>query len=154
MKNAGLGRRVGAMIYDGLLLLALYYLGTVPFIALSGGEPVDAGDPLYRLVLLLIAWLFFAGFWSIYGRTLGMQSWGLRIETGAGGRPGFGAASLRFIAAIASWVPAGLGFWWQLWDADGLSWHDRISSTRLRYVWRPGGTSQNDENLRPWPSLK
>ena len=83
--------------------------------------------------MLLITYLFFVGFWSGYGRTLGMQSWRLRIETPAGGRPGFGAASVRFFAAILSWLPAGLGFWWQLWDKDGLTWHDRLSATRLRH---------------------
>jgi uncharacterized RDD family membrane protein YckC len=42
-------------------------------------------------------------------------------------------ASLRFFAAILSWLPAGLGFWWQLWDKDKLAWHDRLSGTRLRH---------------------
>ena len=121
------------MIYDGLLVLALMFLATLPFIAVRGGAPVAAGDHLYQLLLLLIAWLFFAGFWSFHGRTLGMQSWGLRIETINGDRPGFRTASLRFFAAILSWIPAGLGFWWQLWDRQGLSWHDRLSQSRLRH---------------------
>ena len=133
MKNASLGRRIGAMIYDGLLVLALMALVTLPFIALRAGDPVAAGDHVYRLILLLIAWLFYAGFWSFYGRTLGMQSWSLRIEGFAGGKPTVGAASLRFFAAILSWLPAGLGFWWQLWDRRSLCWHDYLSKTRLRH---------------------
>ena len=131
--NAGLGRRMGAVLYDALLVLALMFLATLPFIAARGGEPVEVGDPVYRLVMLLVAWLFYAVFWSRYGRTLGLQSWRLRIETADGGKPTFAAASLRFIAAIVSWLPLGLGFWWQLWDKDRLAWHDRISGTRLRY---------------------
>ncbi len=133
MKTASLGRRFGAIVYDSLLVLALMFLGTLPFVAVRGGQPVDPGNLSYRLTLLLIAYLFFAGFWSVYGRTLGMQSWRLQIETAGGGRPRFGAASLRFFAAILSWLPAGLGFWWQLWDKDGLAWHDRLSGTRLRH---------------------
>ena len=133
MSNASLGRRVGAMIYDSLLVLALLFLATLPFVAVRGGEPVESGNLVYRLAVLLVAWLFFAGFWSIHGRTLGMQSFGLRIETVDGGRPGFAAASLRFVAAIASLMPLGAGFWWQLWDRQGLSWHDRLSRTRLRH---------------------
>ena len=42
-----------------------------------------------------------------------------------------GAATLRFFAAILSWLPLGLGFFWQLWDADRLTWHDRLSRTRI-----------------------
>ncbi len=137
MTNANLLRRLGAMLYDGLLVLAVMFLGTLPFIAIRGGEPVDPGDPLYRIVLLLIAYAFFVGFWVRYGRTLGMQSWGLRIETPGGARPTLGPASLRFFTALLSWLPLGLGFWWQLFDRDGLSWHDRLSGTRLRHQPKP-----------------
>jgi len=133
MTNASLGRRFGAIIYDSFLVLALMFLGTLPFVAVRGGEPVDPGNTVYQLTLLLIAYLFFTGFWSLYGRTLGMQSWRLKIETADGSKPGFAAATLRFFAAIVSWLPAGLGFWWQLWDRDRLAWHDRISGTRLRH---------------------
>ena len=131
MTNASLSRRIGAIIYDSLLLLALMFLGTLPFIAVRGGEPVEPGNIPYQLTLMAIVYLFFVGFWSCYGRTLGMQSFSLQVETAAGNRPGIGAASLRFCAAIISWLPAGLGFWWQLWDKEQLTWHDRWSGTRL-----------------------
>lgn len=121
------------MLYDGLLVLALLMLVTVPFVAVRGGEPVEPGNLAYRLVMLATAWLFFAGFWSRSGRTLGMQSWRLRLEAVSGERPGFASASIRFFAAILSALPFGLGFWWQIWDREGLSWHDRLSGTRLRY---------------------
>jgi uncharacterized RDD family membrane protein YckC len=131
MTNASLGRRFGAIIYDSFLVLALMFLGTLPFVAVRGGEPVNPGNTVYQFTLLLIAYLFFTGYWSLYGRTLGMQSWRLKIETADGSKPGFAAATLRFFAAVVSWLPAGLGFWWQLWDRDRLAWHDRISGTRL-----------------------
>lgn len=133
MNNATLGRRVGAIIYDSLLVLALLFLGTLPFIAIRGGEPVGPGKIPYQLTMIMIVYLFFVGFWGRYGRTLGMQAWRLQIETTEGNRPGVVAASLRFSAAIISWLPVGLGFWWQLYDKDGLAWHDRLSGTRLRY---------------------
>lgn len=136
VRRASLGRRFGAMLYDGLLVLALVFLGTLPFVAMEGGEPVAPGNLLYQLTLLLICYGFFVGFWSGYGRTLGMQSWGLRIETFDGRRPGPRRATIRFFAAIVSWLPAGLGFWWQLLDQDGLTWHDHLSGTRLRYYAR------------------
>ena len=133
MRNAPLGRRLGAMAYDALLVMAILMAATLPFIALRRGEPVEAGEPAYQLVMLLVTWVFFTGFWTRSGRTLGMQSWRLQLETTEGGRPGVGAATLRFFAAILSWLPLGLGFWWQLVDPDGLAWHDRLSGTRLVY---------------------
>ncbi|HSG98154.1 MAG TPA: RDD family protein [Woeseiaceae bacterium] len=134
MQNTGLLRRFAAILYDCLLVAALLSLATVPFIATRGGEPVEIGEnTAYRVILALVIFLFFTGYWTWRGRTLGMQSWGLQLETMDGNRPTFARASMRFFAAILSWAPLGLGFLWQLWDRDKLAWHDRISGTRLRY---------------------
>jgi uncharacterized RDD family membrane protein YckC len=132
MHNASLARRLGAILYDSLLVLALMILATLAFIAVRGGESVESGDGSFRITLLAIAYLFYVGFWSRYGRTLGMQSWRLQLETADSKKPDIARASLRFFAGVLSLIPLGLGFWWQLWDKDGLTWHDRLSGTRLR----------------------
>lgn len=121
------------MIYDGLLVLATLFIGTVPFIAVRGGEPVDPGSLLYQLSMLGLTYLFFVGFWFRYGRTLGMQSWGMRIETPEGERPTLLQCTVRYFGALLSWLLLGAGFLWQLVDTDGLSLHDRLSGTRLRH---------------------
>lgn len=134
MKNTGLLRRIAAMLYDALLVAALLFMATVPFIAIRGGDPVEAGDNLvYRTVLAAVVFAFFVGFWSRSGRTLGMQSWGLQLETADGQIPSVATASLRFFAALLSWLPLGLGFLWQIWDPDKLTWHDKLSNTRVVY---------------------
>jgi uncharacterized RDD family membrane protein YckC len=134
MQNTHLTRRVAAMLYDGLLILALLFLATLPFIAFRGGEPVEGSENLlYRLVLSLVIYSFFVGFWVRSGRTLGMQSWRLQLETMNGDDVSVKTATIRFFAALVSWVPAGLGFLWSLWDKDSLTWHDRISGTRIVY---------------------
>ena len=134
MQNTGLLRRIGAMLYDALLVGALLFLATIPFIAVRGGEPVERGDNLiYQVTLIVVIYAFFVGFWSGPGRTLGMQSWRLRLETPDGQLPSYSAACIRFFAAILSLAPAGLGFLWQIWDKEKLTWHDRLSKTRLVY---------------------
>ena len=133
MTNASLLRRIGAIFYDSMLLLALMFFATLPFVAVRGGESVASGNAIHQFTLLLVAYAFFAGFWSWAGRTLGMQSWDLRLETMDGQKPDLAHASLRFFSALLSWLPLGLGFWWQLWDKDNLCWHDRLSGTRLRF---------------------
>ena len=60
-----------------------------------------------------------------------MQSWRLRIQDKNGNAPGVAASTIRFFVAILSWLPFGLGFLWQLWDKDHLTWHDRLSGTCL-----------------------
>jgi uncharacterized RDD family membrane protein YckC len=137
VENATLGRRLGAVVYDTLLVFALMFLATLPFIAVRGGDPVEPGNLVYQATMLLVAYLFFVGFWSGYGRTLGLQSWRLRIETADRRKPSWRQSSIRFFAAILSWLPAGLGFWWQLRDPERLAWHDRLSGTRLRYYPKP-----------------
>ena len=87
----------------------------------------------HNIIRFSIIFLFFVLYWSRGGRTLGMQSWRLQLETMDGERASLGAATIRFFAALLSWAPAGLGFFWSLWDKDGLAWHDRISKTHLVY---------------------
>jgi uncharacterized RDD family membrane protein YckC len=122
------------MLYDTLLVVACLFLATIPFIAARGGEPVEVGDNLaYQVVLMLVIYGFFVGFWTRSGRTLGMQSWGLQLEAQDGGRITFVVATVRFFAALLSLAALGLGYLWQLWDPDQLTWHDRLSKTRLVY---------------------
>ena len=135
---ASLLRRLGSMLYDLLLVFALLCVGTVPFVIAFQGESVPVNFLPHQLTMLAIAYLFFVGFWSYRGRTLGMQSWGLKLERLTGGEPSWSQASMRFFGAILSLLPLGLGFWWQLWDAEKLAWHDRLSGTRLMYYPKSG----------------
>ena len=139
MNNTGLLRRMAAIVYDMLLLFAILMLVGTPFVIMRGGEAVPPlTDLFFRLTIGATIYLFFVVYWTRSGRTLGMQSWGLQLETTEGRKPTLATASLRFFAAVLSWIPAGLGFLWQLWDKDKLTWHDRISGTRLVYYPKPG----------------
>ena len=138
MQNTGLLRRMAAIVYDMLLLFAILMLVGTPFVIMRGGEAVPPlTDLFFRLTIGATIYLFFVVYWTRSGRTLGMQSWGLQLETPDGGKPALATASVRFFAAILSWAPAGLGFLWQLWDKDKLTWHDRISGTRLVHYPKP-----------------
>ena len=140
-RPCGLLRHVASMLYDALLVLALLFLATLPFVASRGGEAVEPGSSFaYQLGLILVVYLFFVGFWTSRGRTLGMQSWGLQLEDRHGRIPGPSRASIRFAAAILSGAAFGLGFLWQLVDKEKLTWHDRLSGTRLMHYPRPKKT--------------
>ena len=137
MQNTGLLRRVAAILYDTLLVFAFLVILAILVNSILGGENVYAGGLVfvraYNATRFLVIFLFFVVYWSTRGRTLGMQSWGLQLQTMDGRIPSMSTASIRFFAAILSWIPFGLGFAWQLWDKDKLTWHDRISGTRLVY---------------------
>ncbi len=134
-RPSGLLRRFASMCYDSLLVLALLVLATIPFYIARGGGETDITEDslLHQLTLLLVIYGFFVGFWTTKGRTLGMQSWGLQLEGTDGRIPRLGPATVRFVAAIVSAAVFGLGFLWQLVDRDKLTWHDRLSGTRLMH---------------------
>jgi uncharacterized RDD family membrane protein YckC len=129
-------KRLGAMLYDALLLVALYMGLTFAMLPLTGGEAITPQthpvlEHLYRLALLAITAGFFGLSWTRRGQTLGMQSWRLKLVREDGALPRWRDAMLRLAAAALSWLPLGLGFLWILVDTQGRAWHDRLSRTRV-----------------------
>lgn len=148
MSPSSLTRRLGAILYDFLLLFGLGALTTTLFVIVRGGESVEPGNLPHQLTLLIVFYAFFVGFWTKSGSTLGMLAWGLRVEGANQQLPTVSEATIRFFVAIISWIPAGLGFLWQLWDKDRCTWHDRASDTRLMYYpknKRSADTPQSDD---------
>jgi uncharacterized RDD family membrane protein YckC len=140
---AGLLRRLGAVLYDAMLLLALLMIATAAFLPLTGGEALDPGahpalEFVYRMVLVLLIVGYFGTFWTRRGQTLGMASWRLRIERNDGATLGWRDTTLRLAAALLSWLPFGLGYLWIAIDPQHRAWHDRLSGTRILLV--PKGT--------------
>ncbi len=132
----GLARRLAAALYDGLLAAGLTFtahvLVVLPLTLGLGVAPQRiAANPFYALFLCGVVMVFFCGFWSGPGKTLGMQAWRLRLVALDGGPVPRTLACQRFFAAILSWAALGLGFLWALLDPEGLTWHDRLSRTRL-----------------------
>jgi uncharacterized RDD family membrane protein YckC len=135
----GLLRRLAAVLYDSLLLLALLMVATALFLPFTGGEAIDPRrnpviEWVYRAVLLLMTIGFFGIFWTKRGQTLGMASWRLRVEREDGGTLGWGDTVRRLAAALLSWLPLGLGWLWILVDPEHRAWHDRLSRTRVVLV--------------------
>ncbi|MDT8895392.1 RDD family protein [Halomonas sp. I1] len=137
---AGLGRRLGAMCYDGLLILAIW-IGLAAIHVLA--SRLLLGLPAERLgvgviqvmslrgLLLFGAFAFFAFFWMRGGMTLGMQAWRLRVQTTEGKAIGLRQSLVRYLVGALSWGIFGLGHLWVLFDAERRSWADIASGTRV-----------------------
>lgn len=146
VQPAGLARRLGAMIYDGFLVAAIWILITGLHLTLMryvlGVPPEQIGVGMVqvlslRLALLLGAFAFFAFFWTRGGVTLGMQAWRLRVQT-LDGRPiSQVQAAVRFLVACLSIAALGLGYLWILFDAERRSWADIASGTRVVVLPKP-----------------
>jgi uncharacterized RDD family membrane protein YckC len=128
---AGLLRRIAAMGYDALLLLAIYMITGFIALMLTGGEAVPAGNPWFRLLLLLLALFYFCASWIRGGQTIGMKAWRIQVTRLDGSALDGPTAVLRFGAALLSWAVIGLGFLWVLIDPEKRAWHDRLSGTQM-----------------------
>ena len=137
---AGLLRRLAAIVYDLLIVLALLMVATIASILVRGGTAISPGSVWFQMLLLAIWWLYFAWSWAERGQTVGMRAWKLVLTSDDGDGVSWARASLRFLAAGLSTVIAGLGFLWSLFDRDRRAWHDRLSRTSL---------SDNRESAKP-----
>jgi uncharacterized RDD family membrane protein YckC len=138
----GLLRRLAAVFYDFLLLIALLILAAgVVVVPLGVGLEIDtqtiARHPLYRLYMFLVILVFFCGFWLRGGQTLGMRAWRIMVVRNDGSPLRLCDALARCAAATLSWAALGIGFLWSLVDRERLTWHDRLSQTRLVLLKKP-----------------
>ncbi len=139
--SAGFGRRLAALVYDGVLVAALLVIFTSGAVFLNhrvAVEPKTAGAWFYLYQAGLVAVI--AGYYLLNltrsGQTLGMRAWHLRAVTESGKRLGWKAAALRFGLGILAWVPAALGVLWLYADPEHLALHDRLSKTRAIHLER------------------
>jgi uncharacterized RDD family membrane protein YckC len=122
---------LAAVVYDALVTLAVLFAAATVAVAVNAGDAIPAGSLWFELYLLAAAAPYFAWCWTHGGQTLGMRAWRLRIQRRGGGTPRWGEALLRYLGALLSWAALGLGFLWIGIDRERMSWHDRLSATRI-----------------------
>ncbi len=96
-----------------------------------------SSHPLYQLYLLSVIVGFYCWFWLRGGQTTGMRAWRFKLVRDDGKPLRLIDALLRQLAALLSLVALGIGFLWSLWDAERLTWHDRLTGTRLVMLEKP-----------------
>lgn len=164
----GLARRLGALLYESLLVTALVLVlgfATLPLVSPGASRPgaalavppLPARVMLFALVFAVLA-AYFVWSWSGGRATLAQKTWRLRLADDHGAPLAPRTALARY---LASWVgpalaiiaylllaPHGLGayavwvvalnFVWALIDRDRQFLHDRLAGTRLVRVERVG----------------
>jgi uncharacterized RDD family membrane protein YckC len=143
---APLWRRLVAMIYDGLLLVAVWFITAGILVSLypKTGLPMDdvagvmvpakaALRGVLLPVLLLVTWGFYAWFWTHGGQTLGMRAWKL-LSRDVHRRPMTLLQTVsRFLSGLISTALLGLGWLIALLPAK-QTLHDSLSSTETVVV--------------------
>ncbi|AXA84683.1 hypothetical protein DCD74_08285 [Lysobacter oculi] len=129
------GWRLLSLLYDLFPMLGIWFVVGIVSLALHRGEAIRSNSlagALELLALLAVTGLYATASWRRGGQTIGMKPWRLYVVTGvAGEQVSWGRLWLRYGVGIVSLLCAGLGFWWAWLDRAGLTWHDRLSGTRM-----------------------
>jgi uncharacterized RDD family membrane protein YckC len=123
---AGLVRRLGALLYDVLLIIAIWMMTLFGLVLANDGEAVGG---VAVQGLMLVEWIaYYAYAWRRTGQTLGMKSWRIVLVDEDGSRPEWRQLALRMLVAPFSLACLGLGYAW-LYGDRRQTWHDRASRT-------------------------
>lgn len=127
-------RRIAALIYDLLAVLALCLLGSL-LPVLMHGEAITIDDGwrygAFLIYNAILATGYFVISWRLKHCTIGMKAWRLELVNQRAGQLDWQPLLIRAWVGLIAWIPAGLGVWAQYASADRLTWHDRASGTRM-----------------------
>jgi uncharacterized RDD family membrane protein YckC len=124
-------RRLAAALYDALLIVALMFIATYPFLAFFGDATQGWRRHLLQAWIVFVVGSYFVWFWTRGGQTLPMKTWHIRLVRHDGEAVGTARAIHRFALAMLGAAALGLGFAWALFDRDRQFLHDRLSGTAL-----------------------
>ncbi len=127
----GIGRRLGSMLYESLLLVGVLAILLVPLILLGWVTRTLLPAPLLRVYVFLGLALYFIWHWHNGRQTLAMRTWKLRLTRPDGSAPRPWQLALRYVLAWPSIGLMGIGILWAFFDRDRQFLHDRLSGTRI-----------------------
>lgn len=131
LNTAALWKRVTAFLYDALVMAGVLFVVTGIAVGLNDGEALPSGHWGLRVALFGITALYVVTSWAVSGYTLGQKAWRIQVRSEKDATLRFGQALWRFFIALLCTLPFGLGWWFALFRADGLSLHDVLTRTRV-----------------------
>jgi uncharacterized RDD family membrane protein YckC len=126
--QAGMAVRLAALVYDGLLLVAVNAIVAAIIVPLGTPAAAKLQHELVQLpqwyrhfvqmpAHLLVTFLFYGYFWKLSGQTLGMQTWRIQLTRADGQRAGWEDGLRRFLAALM--FPVLCGAVARFWGSNG-----------------------------------
>lgn len=117
LPRAGFGVRMGALLIDVLLVSVL----------INGLMAFHAGPGL----LMTCMAAYGAVLWKVRGTTIGGIIFKLQVVRTDDRPLDWPTAVVRALGCVLSVLPAGLGFFWMLFDDEKQTWHDKIAGTTV-----------------------
>lgn len=96
--------RLLSMVYDSLLLMAVLFVAMMVFLPIASAAGYESGHPVFSIYFLLVCFLFYGGFWTHGGQTLGMKTWKIQLVHEDNKGISWGQAFLRYITALPTWI--------------------------------------------------
>ena len=129
--RCSLPRRLGAMMYDSLIVTGLLFIAAATSSALGSGEHQALRDPMFTLFLIFVWFMYFALFWKYGGMTVGMRAWRVKIIPDKSDELSWLSCLVRFCFAFISVFALGVGMLWTIFERENRSWHDLASQSGL-----------------------
>ena len=135
----GFGRRLGASLIDGFMLLfGTFFLYLIVgmiigvYAMFNPYEPLPAAR-MFIIIGLILSVVYYTGFWSNSGGSFGKNMLGIKV-VGVDGQPlSIGKALLRYIGYLINGLIFSIGFLWIAFDAKRQGWHDKLAKTYVIY---------------------
>lgn len=118
-----------ANLYDLLLLVAVWFAATVPFVMWQGGsfDGKASINLAFQIYMIAITYVYLTYFWVQSGQTPGLRTWKLQLVTESGFLVNRYHANLRFLAVIILFPIGWVGL---LFGTQQLL-QDRIAKTKI-----------------------
>jgi len=92
--------RIAAMVYELLLVTAVLFVASLPFLYLVGNAESGWRHFVFQAYLIGVLFAYFSAFWMRSGQTLAMKTWRIRLVRLDGGTLTLKQAALRFVIAL------------------------------------------------------
>jgi len=137
----GFSPRLLAALMDGAMVgflsfMLAFVIGLVAvftsLIHLEGTSGVL--ELLMLLCLVFFSIIYYIGFWTNAGQTMGNTVVGIKVVRADGSRVSLGRALLRYIGYIINASLFSIGFLWAAFDPKRQGWHDKLADTLVVYA--------------------
>jgi uncharacterized RDD family membrane protein YckC len=130
--SASIEERRSAALIDIACLAFAYGAFLMLFGSLGGHFTFSKLSATVYFFTFAFVYVQYFGLFTVFGGTTpGMMVRGLQVASFSADSPTPRQYLLRAAGYMLSAGTLFLGFFWALWDEDGLTWHDRISNTYL-----------------------
>lgn len=129
----GVGRRLGAMFYESLLLVGVLAILVIPLALIGWSTRTQLPVPWVRVYVVLGLAIYFLWHWHGGRQTLAMRTWKIQIESADGSPARLWQLAARYVLAWPSIGLFGIGILWAFFDRDRQFLHDRLAGTRIVY---------------------